>query len=335
MMEFPNKLTVSASPHFHCGETTRSVMADVLLALLPAAVMSIVLFGWHCFTLMVVSVLSCTVFEYLTRKLLHRSNSLGDLSAIVTGVLLAFNLPSNCPWWLPVIGSFVAIVIVKQFFGGIGQNFVNPALVGRITLMVSFPDYMSMSQWPNPLSLIKGADAVTSASPLFQLADGSIPSLSDMFTVATEYDPLSMLLGLRPGSLGETCGAALLIGGLYLCIRKVISPVIPLVFMGTTVGLTWLAGQNPYYNLFAGGLMLGAIFMATDYTTCPINCKGKIIYAAGCGLITAVIRLFGNMPEGVSVAIVLMNILVPHIERITTPKPFGYVKEKKRKETLS
>lgn len=328
-MEIPKKLTVSASPHLHCGENTRSLMGEVLLALLPAGIMSVVLFGWHSLLLIAVSVLSCMLFEYTTRRILKRSNTLGDLSAIVTGVLLAFNLPSNVPWWLPIIGAFVAIVIVKQFFGGIGQNFVNPALIGRITLMVSFPDFMSVSEWPNPLSIMKGADAVTSASPLSQLADGTVPSLSEMFTKTADYDPLSMLLGLRPGALGETCAAALLIGGLYLCIRKVISPVIPLVFMGTTVAVTWIAGQNPYYNLMAGGLMLGAIFMATDYTTCPINFKGKILYAFGCGLLTAVIRLWGNMPEGVSIAIVLMNILVPHIERITTPKPFGYVKKKK------
>lgn len=322
-------LTVSASPHFHCGESTTGLMADVLIALAPACIMSIVLFGWRSAGLIVVSVLSCLLFEYATRRLLKRSNTLSDLSAAVTGVLLAMNLPANVPWWLPVIGAFVAIVVVKQFFGGIGQNFVNPALVGRITLMVSFPGYMSAGNWLDPLGLIHRADAVTSATPLAMIADGSLPTLSELFTKTTRYDPLSMLLGLRPGCLGETCIAALLLGGAYLCIRKVISPVIPLVFMGTTVGITWIFGQNPYYNLTAGGLVLGAVFMATDYTTCPINFKGKIVYAVGCGVITAVIRLWGGMPEGVSIAIVLMNILVPHIEKLTTPKPFGYVKERK------
>ena len=246
---------------------------------------------------------------------------------------MAFNLPSTIPIWVVVIGAFVAIVIAKQFFGGIGQNFVNPALVGRITLMVSFPQYMSMKEWPDPKLFLKSAaDATTSASPLSLLADGSLPGLAQTFTgtEVPKYDMLDMFLGFRPGSLGETCVAALLIGGLYLVIRKVISPIIPLVFMGTTVAVTWICGQNPLYNLMAGGLMLGAIFMATDYTTCPINTRGKVIYAIGCGLITAVIRLFGNMPEGVSIAIVLMNILVPHIERLTTPKPFGYMKSNQK-----
>ncbi len=319
-----SKLTVSASPHFHCGETTAALMGDVLLALLPAVVMSGVLFGWHSILLIAVSVTACLVFEYLTRLLLKRPNSLADLSAAVTGVLLALNLPSNVPWWLPIIGAFVAIVVVKQFFGGIGQNFVNPALVGRITLMVSFPQYMTANQWAVPTT-----DAVTSATPLASIANGDLPSITEMFSKTADVDPFSMFLGLRPGSMGETCIAALLLGGLYLCIRKVISPVIPLVFMGTTVGITWIFGQNPYYNLMAGGLVLGAVFMATDYTTCPINLKGKIVYAIGCGIITAVIRLWGGMPEGVSIAIVLMNILVPHIEKLTTPKPFGYVKERK------
>ncbi len=332
-MEMPGKLTVSASPHFHTTATTPGLMGDVLLALAPAGVMSVVLFGWRSLLLIAISVLSCVFFEYATQKLLHRPVTIGDFSAVVTGVLLAFNLPSNLPFWMPVIGAFVSIVIAKQFFGGIGQNFVNPALVGRITLMLSFPDYMSVSKWPTPLPLLeKNPDALTSASPLGQLANGEIPSLSGMFTTVTDYDPLSMLLGLRPGALGETCALALLIGGAYLCIRKVISPVIPLVFMGTTAVLTFAFGQNPYYHLMAGGLILGAVFMATDYTTCPINFKGKIIYALGCGIITAVIRVYGNMPEGVSVAIVLMNILVPHIERLTTPKPFGSEKPKKAKE---
>lgn len=332
-MELPNKLTVSASPHFHTTATTPGLMGDVLLALAPAGVMSVVLFGWRSLLLITISVLSCVFFEYAAQKLLHRPVTVGDFSAVVTGVLLAFNLPSNIPFWMPVIGGFVAIVIAKQFFGGIGQNFVNPALVGRITLMLSFPDYMSVSKWPTPLPLLeRHPDAITSASPLGQLANGEIPSLSGMFTTVTDYDPLSMFLGLRPGALGETCAVALLIGGAYLCIRKVISPVIPLVFMGTTAALTWAFGQNPYYHLMAGGLILGAVFMATDYTTCPINFKGKIVYALGCGIITAVIRVYGNMPEGVSVAIVLMNILVPHIERLTTPKPFGSEKAKKKKE---
>ncbi len=330
-----NKLNVSSSPHLHCGESTRTIMLDVIIALIPAAVMSVLLFGSRTLLIMSVSVVSCVLFEYITRKILKRSNSIGDFSAVITGILLAFNLPSNIPLWTIIIGAFVAIVIVKQFFGGIGQNFVNPAVVGRITLMVSFPQYMSVKLWPDPKLISSAADATTSASPLALISDGTIKSLAETFSRNADvpkYSIVDMFLGFRPGCLGETCIAALLIGGIYLVFRKVISPIIPLVFMGTVVGITWICGQNPLYNLMSGGLVLGAIFMATDYTTCPINKKGKIIYALGCGLITAVIRLFGSMPEGVSVAIVLMNILVPHIERITTPKPFGYVKQKKSKD---
>ena len=283
--------------------------------------MSAVLFGPRTLLIAALSVAACVGFEYGFRRLIGRDNTISDLSAVVTGILLAFNLPATIPLWMVVIGDFVAIVIVKQFFGGIGQNFVNPALVGRIVLMISFPAEMTSKEWIMPLAF-KSADAATSATPLTFLSSGEqMPfSFRDMF------------FGLRPGSLGEVCIAALLLGGIYLCVKRVISPVIPLVFMGTTALITGLCGQNVLYNLMSGGLVLGSVFMATDYTTCPINTKGKIIYAVGCGLLTALIRLFGNMPEGVSMAILLMNILVPHIERLTAPKPFGFVEPKKAGE---
>ena len=317
------KLNVNSSPHLHCGETTGGIMLDVIIALVPALVMSVMLFGPRTLLITGVSVAACILFEYGFRKIIGRDNTVGDLSAVVTGILLAFNLPATIPIWMVIIGDFVAIVIVKQFFGGIGQNFVNPALVGRIVLMISFPASMTSKEWIMPLAF-KSADAATSATPLTYLASGEqMPfSLRDMF------------FGLRPGSLGEVCIAALLLGGVYLCVRRVISPVIPLVFMGTVAAVTGLCGQNVLYNLMSGGLVLGSIFMATDYTTCPINMTGKVVYAVGCGLLTSLIRLFGNMPEGVSMAIVLMNILVPHIERLTAPKPFGFVKlQKKAGET--
>ena len=315
------KLNVNSSPPLHCGETTTGIMLDVIIALLPALVMSAVLFGPRTLLIAALSVAACVGFEYGFRRLIGRDNTISDLSAVVTGLLLAFNLPATIPLWMVVIGDFVAIVIVKQFFGGIGQNFVNPALVGRIVLMISFPAEMTSKEWIMPLAF-KSADAATSATPLTFLSSGEqMPfSFRDMF------------FGLRPGSLGEVCIAALLLGGIYLCVKRVISPVIPLVFMGTTALITGLCGQNVLYNLMSGGLVLGSVFMATDYTTCPINTKGKIIYAVGCGLLTALIRLFGNMPEGVSMAILLMNILVPHIERLTAPKPFGFVKPKKAGE---
>lgn len=327
------KLTVSASPHIHSSETTTGIMLDVIIALMPAAVVSVIFFGLHALAVLATSVISSVVFEYVSRKIMKRSNTLGDLSAVVTGIILAFNLPSTLPLWIVVIGTFIAIVIVKQMFGGIGQNFVNPAITSRIILMTSFPQLMST--WTQPLVTTNaGEDAVTAASPLALMADitktddikaameaAGLPTLKDMF------------LGLRPGSMGEVCAAALLIGLAYLLIRKVISPIIPLTFIGTVAVCMLIAGKGDLtfvaYQLLSGGLLLGAIFMATDYTTSPINKKGKVIFGIGCGLITSLIRLFGVLPEGVSFSIILMNILVPHIENLTTPKPFGSVKEKK------
>lgn len=313
-----NKLSVSSSPHLKTGEITTWVMLDVIIALVPALVMATILFGWRALFITLVSVGACVLFEFLSRLIMKRSNSLGDLSAVVTGILLAFNLPADIPVWEVIIGDFVAIVVVKQLFGGLGKNFVNPAIVGRITLMISFPGDMAKSQWIMPAVSKFVPDGATGATPLAIIKAGGSMELGDLF------------FGTRPGCLGETCVAALLIGGLYLVMRRVISPLIPLIFMGTTVGITWIFGQDPLYNLMSGGLMLGAIFMATDYTTCPVNIKGKIVFAVGCGIITAVIRLFGNMPEGVSISILLMNILVPHIENLTAPKPFGYVKPPKK-----
>jgi len=245
---------------------------------------------------------------------MKRPQTLGDMSAAVTGVLLAFNLPVTIPLWQAAIGGAAAIIVAKQMFGGLGQNFVNPALIGRIILMASFPE--AMNNWIAPLQGT-GTDAVTSATPLALLSqsDVAITSLKELF------------FGIRAGSLGETCVMALLLGGAYLLVRRVISPVIPLIYVGTVFVLTWVLGENPLYHILSGGLMLGAIFMATDYTTSPINTTGKVVYAVGCGLLTVLIRLYGSLPEGVSFAIVIMNILVPLIERATRPLPFG---EKRR-----
>lgn len=330
------KFTVTASPHAHSSETTTGIMLDVIISLIPAAVVSVAYFGIKAFAVILTTVLSCVLFEYLSRKLLKRSNTLGDLSAVVTGLILAFNLPPTIPLWMAVIGSFIAIVIVKQMFGGIGMNFVNPAITARIILMSSFP--VAMSTWVQPLvTKSSGTDAVTSASPMALLAnvcnktatleEAELPTLKEMF------------LGLRPGCLGEVCAAALLCGFIYLLVRKVISPVIPLCFVGTVAVFMLIAGKGDFkfvaYEILGGGLLLGAIFMATDYTTSPINTKGKIIFGIGCGLITCVIRYFGTLPEGVSFSIIIMNILVPHIESLTTPKPFGEVKEKKKEEATA
>ena len=326
------KLTVSASPHARSNETTTGIMLDVLIALLPAVVMSVVYFGTRALVLTVVTTATAILAEFISRKVMKRDNTIGDLSAAVTGVILAMNFPADLPLWIAAIGSIVAIVVVKQMFGGIGQNFVNPAITARIILMVSFPTAMALSEWVLPFENTWSADALTSATPMAELAKAAGGDLS----AANLPSMMDMLLGKHGGSMGEVCSLALIIGGLYLIIRKVISPVIPLTFIGTVAVFTLIAGggnvEYMVYQLLGGGLMLGAIFMATDYTTSPINFKGKIIFGIGCGLITSVIRIFGSLPEGVSFSIILMNILVPQIEKFTVAKPFGSVKEKKEKE---
>lgn len=325
------RLTVSASPHVRSHETTTGIMLDVILSLIPALVMSAVYFGTRALCLAAVTVGAAMLSEYLSRKLMKRDNTLGDLSAVVTGLILAFNLPATLPLWMAAIGSVIAIVIVKQMFGGIGQNFVNPAITARIILMMSFPS--AMAKWIVPFSSAWSPDAVTAATPMAVLANvtgGDVAAVEGLPTLT------QMLIGAHGGSMGEVCSIALLAGALYLLLRRVISPAIPFSFIGTVAVIMLIAGKgNPQflaYELLGGGLILGAFFMATDYSTSPINRKGRIIFGIGCGLITAVIRLFGSLPEGVSFSIILMNILVPHIERLTTSKPFGYQKPEKKKE---
>lgn len=327
------KPTVTASPHIKSHATSQRMMLDVIIALIPALAASVYIFGPRVLLVEGISVASCMLFEYVARKIMGRHNTLSDLSAVVTGLLLAFNLPSGIPLWMIPIGAFVAIVVVKQFFGGIGQNFVNPALMGRIILMVSFAG--AMTTWPEVYNWKAPAvDAISSATPLAVLKSGGVPPVLS-----------EMLLGLRPGCLGETCAVALLLGGVYLLIRRVISPTIPLAFVGTVAVFMAIAGPQDastlgrgefvLYNLLGGGLLIGAIFMATDYATCPLTFKGKIIYGIGCGLVASLIRYFGNYNEGVSFGIILMNLLVPHIDNLTKLKPFGYQKppkEKKAKE---
>lgn len=314
-----NRLSMSSSPHIRSDASTSKIMLDVLIALMPATVAGVYFFGMDAALTIIVCVASCVLFEYLMRKLLKRSNTISDLSAAVTGLILALNLPPAIPKWMAVVGSFFAIVVIKQLFGGIGQNFVNPALGARVFLLVAYGT--KMTQW----SLPRGADAISSATdalsaatPLGMLKEGGrIPSYLDMF------------LGNIGGSLGETSALALIIGGLYLLIRKVISWEIPVIYIGTVALLSWILGPDgfltgdPLFHVLAGGLLLGAIFMATDYTTSPMTRKGAIIYAVGCGLLTVIFRLYTNMPEGVSYAILLMNTAVPLIDRYTVPKPFG------------
>ena len=318
------KLVVSASPHLRSTQTTTRIMLDVVISLIPALIAAIFIFGPRVLCVAAVSISSAVLAEYVSRKVMKRHQTIGDLSAVVTGLILALNLPSTIPYWIAAIGSIVAIVVVKQFFGGIGQNFANPAITARIVLLLSFG--AQMGNWVAPLSWKTGI--TTTATPLAVGYENLDVSLLDM------------LLGLRGGCLGETCALALIIGGIYLIARKVISPAIPLTYIGTVALIMLIAGKGDLgfvaYQVMGGGLLLGAFFMATDYSTCPIKVRGNIIFGVGCGIITALIRLFASMTEAVSFAILIMNLLVPFIDRATIPKPFGTPKkEKKSKEAAN
>ncbi len=310
------KLIVSSSPHIVKSTTTQRIMLDVIIALLPAVIASCVIFGFRAFLIIADTVAVAVLTEYICRKVMKRENTVTDLSAVVTGLLLALNLPVGINPLIAAFGSVIAIAVVKQMFGGIGCNFVNPALTARIILMSSFPS--EMTTWAEPFYYLTGSvDAVTGATPLAQNAAGE---------VSASY--LDLFLGNTGGCLGETCALALLLGGIYLVARRVISPVIPLTYLGTVAVMSLIFGQDVLFQLLSGGLMIGAIFMATDYTTSPITVKGKVIYAIGCGILTFLIRTYANSSEGVSFSILIMNILVPLIERAARSKPFG-VKEGK------
>ncbi|MGI6028294.1 MAG: RnfABCDGE type electron transport complex subunit D [Candidatus Heteroscillospira sp.] len=323
MNEMP-KLTVSSSPHIRAAQNTASIMRDVVIALVPALAVAVIMFGMSALMVIVSSVVSCVFFEWGYRKLMKKSNTIGDFSAVVTGVLLACCLPAGVPVWLPVIGGFFAIVVVKQLYGGLGKNFVNPALAGRAFLF-SWPVLMTTWQAPN---FSYGADVVTSATPMSFLHLGKLPE---------GISVMGSFLGTIGGSLGEISALALLLGGAYLVWRKVISLRIPASYLLTVAVLTLIfpRGNDPIlwmlYNLFGGGLMLGAIFMATDYATSPITPKGQIVYGIGCGCLTVLIRYFGGYVEGVSYAILIMNVCVWLIDRYTMPRRFGVSKEDMQK----
>ena len=321
-----NKLIVSPSPHDENYTKTSNIMLNVIIALLPAFIVGCAYFGLRALVLTAVCIGSCIFFEYFSRRIMKRSNTIGDLSAVVTGLILAMNLPVTLPYWIAVIGSFVAIVIVKQLFGGLGQNFANPAITARIVLMVSFPSFMT--HWILPNTYDYSADAVSSATPLV-LRTMSAEKLADIGQSVPSY--LDLFVGKTGGCLGETCALALLIGGLYLAARRIISLAAPISFIGSLFILAWIAGDDPVYQILAGGVFLGAFFMATDYATTPITTKGKIVFGLGCGIITFVIRHFGSYPEGVSFSILLMNVLTPYIEQLTRSKVFG-AKEAQRNE---
>ena len=310
-----NKLIVSASPHIRDDATTSTIMRDVLIGLIPALIAATIIFGFRALLLTAVCVASCVVFEYGTERILGRQNTISDLSAAVTGMILAFNLPVQLPLWMAVVGCFFAIVIVKQLFGGIGNNFANPAIAARIFLLLSFSQ--PMTTWLQ-VQGGKAVQGVYGATPLALISAGETANLPSM---------MEMFLGARGGCMGETCALALIIGGVYLIWRKVITATIPLSFIGGVLVLSLLFGVDPMYEVLAGGLLLGAFFMATDYTTSPITEKGKLIFGLGCALITMVIRVFGSYPEGVSYSILLMNIITPHINRMVRNKAFGGVQQ--------
>ena len=300
-------LTVASSPHIKRPDTTRGIMSDVVIALAPAATYGCILFGLRALAVLITSVSVAVLCEFLWNKALKKPNTIKDMSAVVTGLLLGMNLPPTLPLWQAAIGSAAAIIVVKQMFGGLGHNFANPAIAARIILLVSFP--ASMTRFTEPVS-----DAVTSATPLA----GTAGTLSFK----------TLFFGMHAGSIGETSAFLLIVGGLYLVIRRVITPIIPVCFIGTVALLSLISGESVMLSVFGGGLILGAVFMATDYTTSPTTSLGKAVFTVGCGIITFVIRKFGSLPEGVSYSILLMNILVPHINRFTLSKPFGFEKVK-------
>ncbi len=316
------KLFVSSSPHLRSKKTTTGVMLDVIIALMPALIMAVVYFGFKALLLAFICVASCVLTEYICRKVMKRKNTITDLSAAVTGLLLALNLPVDISPFIAVFGCVVAIVVVKQMFGGIGYNFVNPALAARVVLMVSFPT--AMTTWTN--TRFMEADAVTSATTL-----DAVTSATPLAAGEGAYSYLDLFLGNIGGSMGEICTLAILLGGIYLVVRKIISPIIPVVYLGTAAVMSLILGLDPLYQLMSGGIMLGAVFMATDYVTSPITKWGKVIFGVGLGVLTMLIRTYSNLPEGVSFAILLMNILVPHIENLTKPRAFGEQRKKGEK----
>lgn len=322
--EMPDLLCVSPSPHIKSSDTTRSIMIDVIIALVPAFAWGVYMMGLRALAIGVLSVLCCVLFEAGCQLILHRPVTVSDCSAALTGLLLAMNLPVTVPLWMPVVGAFFAIVVVKQLFGGIGKNVVNPALAARVFLFSAWAGQMTRFTSPgNPVSSLRitlgDVDAVTGATPLAALKNGVMPS-------ATVGD---MLVGNIGGSIGEVSAILLLLGGLYLIIRRVITWHIPVAYLGTVALLTFLFPQTGtgtmfmLYELMAGGLILGAFFMATDYVTSPITPVGRLLYGAGCGAVTVLIRYFGSYPEGVSFAILIMNLLVWYLDLAGMPKRFG------------
>ena len=326
----PGTLTISSSPHAHSPNSTRRIMFDVCLALLPALIAAIWYFGWRCLTVTMLSVAACVFFEWAYRRIMKKENACADLSAVVTGILLAFVCPPTIPYWVVILGALFAVVLVKQLFGGIGQNIVNPALAARAFLF-SWPLFMNTwirsgvhpAVFSNPSSA--ALDGLTAATPLASMSAGKLPA----------EDALDLFLGQTGGCIGEVCTAALLLGGIYLLLRRVITLRIPLSYLGTVAVLAFafpLGGANRLdwmlCQILSGGLVLGALFMATDYTTSPVTHVGQVAYGVGCGVLTLLFRYFGSYPEGATYAILIMNCCVGFFDKMGIPKRFGAVRQK-------
>ncbi|MBE6541991.1 MAG: RnfABCDGE type electron transport complex subunit D [Ruminococcaceae bacterium] len=323
-IKLPQFLTVSPSPHIKSPETTTTVMLDVLIALIPAFVWGVYVFGMRALAVALISVIACVAFEAAAQFILHRPVTIGDLSACVTGLLLAMNLPVTVPLWMPVIGAFFAIVVVKQLFGGIGKNFVNPALAARVFLFSWAAEMTRFTEAGSPvnsfMNTLPEADIVASATPLASLKNGALP----------DVNLFDMLIGNRGGCIGEVSALLIIAGAVYLLVRRVITWHIPVAYIGTVAILTFFFPQYDgvawnfmVYELLSGGLMLGAFFMATDYSTSAVTPVGRLVFGVGCGAITVLIRYFGSYNEGVSFAILIMNLLVWYIDKVTMPRRFG------------
>ncbi|HIZ80106.1 MAG TPA: RnfABCDGE type electron transport complex subunit D [Candidatus Lachnoclostridium stercorigallinarum] len=305
-----NMLHVSSSPHVRDRVTTKNLMYDVVIALIPATVWGAYQFGLYTLAVVIATVLACVASEYVWEKGMGKPITITDGSAVVTGMILALNMPPEIPIWIPMLGGVFAIIVVKQLFGGLGQNFMNPALAARCFLLISFASYMN-----NFTSAAIGFDAVSGATPLAAMRAGS------------EVDLAALIVGRIPGTIGEVSSVALLIGAVYMIVRKVISPRIPLIYIGTVAVFIFIFGgfdvMYTVNQIFAGGLIFGAFFMATDYVTSPITKKGQVVFGILLGLLTGIFRLWGGSPEGVSYAIILSNLCMPMIEKLTLPVAFG------------
>ena len=330
------KLIASSSPHIRSNEDTRSIMLDVIIALMPALVMGVYVFGWRALTSTLVSVAACVVWEWLYRKVMKKSNSIGDLSAVVTGILLAFVCPVQIPYWMIIIGAFFSIVLVKQLYGGIGCNFINPALAGRAILLASYATAMTTWVKVGEKAAVIGsnADIVTAATPLAMMKGVDAAGWE---TLTNTYTLGDMFIGRIGGSLGEVSSLMLLLGGIYLLLRKVISWQTPVAFIATVAVITLISApagvssvEYMAYNVFGGGLMLGAIFMATDYATSPVTKLGQAIFGIGCGLITVFIRRFGSYPEGACYSIMIMNCTTWLLDKYIRPTIYGALKKEKK-----